>query len=117
MADPLIIGPIADKRDEIIARVASALHVPAEDVWVAAAVDSAIEYAIDSTNRDLLGLPDTPLTVSGLVIFAQRLYLDSPNGAQVAVGDAGFDPIFLPESLWKHVRHYFDHLDVAWGVA
>ena len=110
-------GPIEDKRDEIIARVATLLHVPAEDVWCGAAVDAAIEYAIDATNRQEVGLPDTALTVNGIVIFATRLYTDTPNGAQVAIGDPSFDPIFQPESLWKHVRHYFDHLDVAWGVA
>ena len=55
-------------------------------------------------------------TVNGVILFAQKLYTDTPNGAQVAIGDPSFEPIFQPESLWKHVRHYFDHLDVAYGV-
>jgi hypothetical protein len=110
-------GPLSTRYDDIVARVASLIHVPADDVWVAAAVDSAIEFVISKTNRELVGLPDDPLTVNGIVLFSQRLYLDTPNGAQVAIGDPSFDPIFQPESLWKHVRHYFDRLDVAWGIA
>lgn len=110
-------GPLSSRYDDIVARVASLIHVPADDMWVAAAVDSAIEFVISKTNREEIGLPDDPLTVQGIVLLAQRLYLDTPNGAQVAVGDPSFDAIFQPESLWKHVRHYFDRLDVSWGVA
>ena len=114
---PVVVGPIAAARDMIIDRVAELLHVAPDDVWVAAAVDSAIIYARTYTNRDEVGLPDDPLTVNGVVVFAQRLYLDTPSGVNVAVGDAGFEPIFQPEHLWKHVRHYFDPLDIAYGIA
>jgi len=110
-------GAVATRYDDILARTAALLHVPADDVWLAAAVDSAVEYTIMKTERHEIGLPDTPLIVNGLIIFAQRLYLDSPNGVQVSAGDPQFEPIYQPEHLWRHVRHYFDHLDVAYGVA
>jgi len=111
------IGPLSVRYDDAIARVASSLNVAADDVWVINAVDSAIDFVITKTNRELVGLPDDPLTVSGVVVLAQRIYLDTPNGANVAIGDASFDPIFQPENLWKHVRHYFDRLDISYGVA
>ena len=109
--------PIADRRDEIIARVASQPARRAGDVWVASAVDAAIEYTY--TKTELAELEDTELNVNGLVGFSTRLYLDafSPTGANVAVGDAGFTPIFLPEKLDKHWREYFLNQRVAWGVA
>jgi len=113
----LSIGTIEGRRNDIIERVAKNINSHSDDEWVASAVDAAIIFVIDKTGRSEIGLPDDPVTVNGLVIFSQRLYLDTPNGAQVAVADDSFGPIFQPESLWKHVRHYFDRLDISWGIA
>ena len=115
----IVVGPIETRLSEIAARVAANIHSATPDVWVIRAVDAAVVYVIEWTNRTDVGLPDDALTISGLVGFAERIYLDafSPNGAQVAVADAGFAPVFQPEHLYKHWSHYFDHLQVAWGVA
>jgi hypothetical protein len=113
---PVVVGPVEAQRDAITARAAALLHVPADDEWLAAAVDAAIEFSVSKTNRDDVGLPADSLTVNGLVLFAQRLYLDTPGGAQVAVGDPSFEPMFQPENLWKHVRHYFERLKGSWGI-
>lgn len=111
-------GPVEDRIPEIVARVAQNLHVTLPDDWVEQAVDSAVIFVIDRTNRNEIGLPADSLTVSGLVGFSTRIHQDafSPNGAQVAVGDGSFEPTFLPENLWKHWRHYFTRLNPAWGV-
>jgi len=113
-----MIGPIEDRHDEITARVANNLHTTA-DVWVTSAVDSAIEYVLIKTERVDVGLEDNELTVNGLVGFSERLYLDafSPNGVNVSVADPAFEPIFQPEHLWKHWRHYFEVRKIAWGIA
>jgi len=115
----MVVGPIAARIPEIAARVATNVHAATVDDWIQRAVDAAIAYVIEWTNRADVGLPDDALTVTGLVGFSERIYLDSfsPNGAQVAVADADFSPIFQPEHLAKHWRHYWQHLDVAWGVA
>jgi len=113
------VGPVATRLTEIAARVATNVHSSIEeDVWVEEAVDAAVLYVINDTGRSDVGLPDDALTVTGLTVFAERIYLDafSPNGAQVAVADASFAPIFQPEHLYKHVRHYFRRLQVSWGV-
>ena len=109
--------PIADRRTEIIGRVAANLHVDPDDVWVASAVDAAIEYTLIKT--ELEELADTELNVNGLVGFSTRLYMDafSPTGANVSVGDPNFEPIFSPEKLDKHWREYFLNIKVLWGVA
>jgi hypothetical protein len=114
-----ILGPIEARIPDIVARVAQNLNAAPEDEWVQTAVESAIIYVTDYTNRNALGLPNDSLTVSGLVVFGTRIHQDAfaPNGAQVAVGDSSFEPIFQPEHLYKHVRHYFNRLDVTWGVA
>jgi len=115
----IVVGPIETRLSEIAARVATNVHSSIEeDVWVENAVDAAVLYVINDTGRADLGLPDDALTVTGLTVFAERIYLDafSPNGAQVAVADAGFAPIFQPEHLYKHVRHYFRHLTMEFGV-
>jgi hypothetical protein len=114
---PVVVGPIAGERDDIIVRVAELLHVAPDDEWVVVAVDQALDFEVMKTGRAEIGLPAEPLPIGGTIVFAQRLYLNSPNGAQVAVGDAGFEPIFTPENLWKGVRHYFDPYDISWGVA
>lgn len=113
------VGPIDDMLSTIVARVADNLHADPDDVWVIGAVEAAAEYVTVWTNRETLGLPDDQLTVNGLVGFATRIYQDAfmVGGAQVAVMDAGFAPIFAPEHLFKHWRHYFNRLNVAWGVA
>jgi hypothetical protein len=116
--DVLVIGPIAARVDEIAERVRENLHADPLDAWVETAVDAALVYVIDQTNRADVGLPDDELTVHGLVGFASRIYLDafSPGGAQVAVGDTSFAPIFNPEHLFKHWRHYFLRLYPSWGI-
>ena len=115
----MVVGPIAARIPEIAARVATNVHAATADAWIERAVDAAIAYVIEWTNRADVGLPDDALTVTGLVGFAERIYLDafSPNGAQVAVADAGFAPVFQPEHLFKHWRHYFLRLYPSWGVA
>jgi len=107
--------PIADRRVEIIDRVAANLHVAPDDVG--SAVDAAIEYTLIKTELDELA--DTELNVNGLVGFSTRLYMDafSPTGANVAVGDPNFEPVFTPEKLDKHWREYFLNTKVAWGIA
>ena len=113
-----MIGPIEDRRDEIVDRVAANLHVSAADVWVGSAVDAAIEYTLIKTERGDIGLEDTELNVNWLVGFSTRLYMDAfaPTGANVAVGDPNFEPIFSPEKLDKHWREYFLPTKVLWGV-
>jgi hypothetical protein len=113
------LGDIETRLPEIQARVAANLHVVADDPWVEQAVDAAVVYVIDYTARNDVGLPDDNLTAAGLVLFGTRIYLDafSPGGAQVAVADPTFEPIFQPEHLFKHVRHYFMRLTSQWGVA
>jgi hypothetical protein len=113
---PVVVGPIAGRQAEIVGRVAELLHVAPDDVWVTAAVDSATEYAVVMTNLEDVGLPDEPLVVAGLIVFAQRMYTDSPSGVNVAIGDPSFEPIFQPENLWKHVRHYFIHLRPKFAI-
>jgi len=115
----IVYGPIETRLTEIADRVATNVHSSTEeDVWVENAVDAALVYVINDTGRADVGLPDDALTATGLIVFAERIYLDafSPNGAQVAVADAGFAPIFQPEHLYKHVRHYFRRLQISWGV-
>jgi hypothetical protein len=114
-----VVGPIAQRFDDIVERVAANLHVDPTDVWVISAVNAAIEYTIMKTERFELGLDSTELNVNGLVGFATRLYMDafSPTGANVAVGDPNFEPIFSPEKLDKHWREYFLNIKVLWGVA
>jgi len=115
----VVIGPIGTRIPEIVARVAANVHGSTTDVFIDNAVDAALVYVINWTNRADVGLPDDALVVNGLVGFAERIYLDSfsPNGAQVAVADAGFAPLFQPEHLAKHWSHYWKHLQVAWGVS
>ena len=107
------------KRGEIIERVRANLNADAADVWVEHAVDAATQYVTIQTERLELGLPGDSLTITGLVVFATRLYLDAfaANGAQVAYGDPGFEPVFQPEDLYTHVHHYFDHLQLTFGIA
>jgi hypothetical protein len=113
------VGPISVRFDEIVARVAANLHVDPDDVWVGSAVDAAIEYTLIKTERFDVGLDDSELNINGLVGFSTRLYMDSfsPTGANVAVGDPNFEPIFSPEKLDKHWREYFLNSKVLWGVA
>ena len=113
------VGPIATRIPEIAARVATNVHAATTDAWIENAVDAAVLYVISWTGRAAVGLPDDALTVAGLVGFAERIYLDaySPNGAQVAVADASFAPMFQPEHLFKHWSHYFQRLEIAWGIA
>ena len=119
-----VLGPIEAKRDELIDRVRENLHVIAgtvedPELWVPSAVDSAIGYVIDYSNRNSVGLPDDALTCNGIVGFATRIYQDAfaPRGVQLAISDAIFEPVFTPEHLFKHWRHYFLRLYVRWGVA
>ena len=114
-----IIGPIEAKRDDLVARLRANLNAAADDIWVAAAIDSAITYVIDQTNRNAIGLPDDLLTQNGIVGFATRIYQDSfmPNGTSVGIGDPVFTPDFAPEHLFKHWRHYFLRLYPKWGIA
>jgi len=109
--------PIVDRRTDIVDRVAANLHIDSLDVWVGSAVDAAIEYTLIKT--ELAELADTELNVNGLVGFSTRLYMDSfsPTGANVAVGDPNFEPIFSPEKLDKHWREYFLNSKILWGVA
>lgn len=113
------VGPISTLLTTVTARVADNLHAELPDEWITSAVDAAVEYVTVWTNRETLGLPDDPLTVNGLVGFATRIYQDAfmPGGASVAIADPSFVPIFTPEHLFKHWRHYFNRLNVAWGVA
>lgn len=117
------LGAIEAKLPDIAARVAENLHITSEsedvDVWVASAVDAAVGYVIGATNRSSVGLPDDALTVNGLVGFSTRIYQDgfSPNGVQLAIVDPTFEPIFQPEHLYKHWRHYFARLQMRWGIA
>jgi len=113
------VGPIGTRLPEIAARVATNVHAATADDWLQRAVNAAVEYVINKEGRSTVGLPDDARTITGLVVFAERMYLnaDSPNGAQVAVADAGFAPIFQPEHLYKGVRHYFSHLTMEFGVA
>lgn len=119
----IVTGPIETKRPAIIGRVSANVHVAydvdAPDEWVSSAVDAAIVYVIRQTNRQAVGLPDDALTTNGLIGFATRIFLDgfSANGAQVAIGDPSFEPIFQPEHLFKHWRHYFTQLYPRWGIA
>jgi len=115
----IVVGEIETRVPEIVDRVAVNVHSSTEeDAWIENAVDAAVLYVIEWTGRGEVGLPDDALAVTGLVGFAERLYLDafSPNGAQVAVADASFAPVFQPEHLFKHWRHYFLHLQVSWGI-
>ena len=115
-ADP---GDIADRLTEISDRVRVNLHAPDDDEWVEHAINAAIGYVIAWTGRAELGLPSDDLTTFGLVGFAERIYLDQygPTGAQTAVGDLSFEPMYTPEHLYRHWRHYFDHLTIGWGIA
>lgn len=114
-----VLGPIEAKLPDLVARVASNLHADAADEWVMSAVDAAVAYVIDYSNRNEIGLPDDALTMNGLVGFATRIYQDgfSPNGVNVAIGDPMFTPTFSPEHLFKHWRHYFLRLYPKWGIA
>lgn len=118
-------GPIDARVTDIVDRVAENVHGDPTDEWIASSVDAAVDMVTIRTARDDIGLPDDEATVNGLVLLAIRIYTDTPGGAQVAVADPTFEPIFQPENLWKHVRHYFNHLfgyvpdDVGpkgWGV-
>ena len=114
-----VLGPIEAVLPTIVARVESNLHATTGDVWVTSAVDSAVEYVIDYTNRNDVGLPDDALTQNGIVGFATRIYQDAfmPLGQALAMGDPAFTPEFAPEHLFKHWRHYFLRLYPKWGVA
>jgi hypothetical protein len=107
----------------VAADVATNLHRPADDPVVGRAVAAAIEYVATYTGLADLEppgpVPGDALTFNGMVGFATRLYLDqyAPNGAQSAVGDNTFEPIFTPEDIYRHWHHYFDRLTVSWGVA
>lgn len=113
------IGPIADVRDEIVARVAANTNADANDEWVGRAVDDAIGYVIDYTNRSAVGLPADATTVNGIVGYATRIYLDAwqPNGVGGALVDPTFEPIFRPSFVFREWRSKFLRLYVRWGVA
>jgi len=104
---------------ELVERVRANLNAAADDEQVSEAVNAAVLYVIDYSGRNDIGLPDDALTQNGIVGYATRIYQDafSPSGAQVAIGDPLFTPMFAPEHLFKHWRHYFLRLYVAWGVA
>ena len=112
-------GDIADRITEIVARVRANLHAADDNEWVDHAVDAAIQYVIVWTDRTEYGLPADDLTATGIVGFAERIYLDqyAPSGAQSTIGDDTFDPIYNPEHLYRHWRHYFAHLTSGWGIA
>lgn len=114
-----VLGDIEQQLPLVVQRVAANLHVDESDQWVIGAVDAAVAYVIDYTNRNAIGLPGDALTMNGLVGFATRIYQDgfAPQQVNVAVGDPVFEPIFTPEHLFKHWRHYFLRLYVKWGVA
>jgi hypothetical protein len=59
------------------------------------------------------------LTIEGLVLLAERIFLDpqSPNGSAGAVADPSFVPNLTPEDLARHNHHYWDRLAVSWGIA
>lgn len=113
------LGPIEARLPDIVARVAANLHADEADEWLASAVEAAAVWVIDVTNRSTIGLPDDAPTVNGLVGFATRIFGDpfSAGGAQVAIGDPTFEPIFNPERLDKHWRDYWRRLYRAWGIA
>ena len=116
-ADP---GDIADRLPEIAARVRANLHADPDDEWVDHAIDAAIGYVIVWGDLAEVGLPADDLTATGLVGFAERIYLDpaGPNGTQGAIGDyTTFEPTYTPEHLYRHWRHYFKHLTAGWGIA
>lgn len=113
------IGPIEARIPEIVACVAEKLNVvdTTGPCGVETSVEAAIIFAIDQTNRYDVGLPDDSLTIKGVELLAERIHLDTPNGAQVAVADPTFEPVFQPENLWKHVRHYFRRLYPRFGIS
>ena len=114
-----VLGPIEAVMPDLVERVRKNLHAAPDDEQVAEAVSAAVLYVIDYSDRNELGLPDDALTQNGIVGYATRIYQDafSPSGAQVAVGDPFFAPVFAPEHLFKHWRHYFLRLYVGWGIA
>jgi len=112
------VDPVA-----IAARVAVLVQRPADDPIVLEAVEAAIEYVAIYTGRaeqdPPLEVPSTALVRTGLVGFAQRIYVDqyAPNGTITTGGDM-FDPVRTPVDLWKHWEDYFGPLRVgAPGVA
>lgn len=103
----------------VIAAVAGNLNKPGTDEAVIRSVDAAITYVARVTGRAEIGIPDDALTVTGLVVFAERIYLDqfAPNGAIGAIGAGEFDPMYTPEDLYRHVHHYFDGLAFTWSIS
>lgn len=101
----------------VAAKLAAKLHADPADVE--SAVAAAIVYVGTYTGYDALaiGLPDDALTVEGLVLLGERIFLDSSTGAQSAIGDGSFMPLFSPEDLAAHNHHYWDRLTVSWGIA
>ena len=114
-----VLGPIETKLSDLRERVAANLHIDASDPSLISAVDAAIAYVIDYTNRNAIGLPDDAPTVEALVGFAAAWHQSqfSPTGVQVAVGDQVFEPIFPSRAWLSYWRDHFHRLDRAWGIA
>lgn len=87
---------------------------PVDDA-VTRAVDAAVEYVELTVELDD-PLQATPLVDQGLIGFARAIYLDArARGTPGTAGDV--DLVFAPEDLWRHWRHYFEHLRTRWGMA
>lgn len=102
----------------VAAGAAVRLHVTPADVQPAA--DAAVAYIATWCNVTPADLPDTdPLLDRGAVLLAERIYQDTgvPSGGLAAFGDSVLAGAVVPEDLARHLQHYWQHLQTAWGVA
>lgn len=110
--------------EDIAARVALELGLPAEDERVAAAVDAAIlvaeRYCYGTTPApDPRALPlEDPAVSAGLVSLAVRIHLD-PRSPAGALESDQYTGAILPADLLESVHAYFDPFRTAdgFGVA
>ena len=84
----------------------------------AACIDAVARFA-GLTVADLPDKDADASTFRGLVLLAQRMYIDTPtpSGGLDVTGDLQFTGATVPADLLSHLRNYFEHLSVEWGVS
>ena len=103
----------------IATQAASRLRV-ADPADVQPAAAAAVQYVATWCNVNAADLPDTDaLLNTGVVLLTCRVFQDTgvPSGGQAVYGDSVLSGAYVPEDLARHLQHYWQHLQAAWGVA
>ena len=107
---------------EVAAQAGAEMKVDPADTKLVSCSSASIAAVTRFAGRTTANLPDKDADESmfrGLVLLAQRIYIDTPtpSGGLDVTGDLQFTGAAVPADLYSHLRDYFEHLTVEWGVS